>query len=378
MQLRLFLLLCVMVFTFSSPFSIAQDTQLNGMAIHSELRRDIYIGALYAAVPGTASDNLRDSEQDKKMVLKVIASRWSARSFEQHWTQSILINNNEEDLASFADAVLAFTSALGGKLVSGDEVTINSPLGQPLTMSVNGVEVFNLADNGNKFFGLLLDGWIGARPPSSNFKRDILNTPDDIANLQTIFDSLTPSAERIAEVEAWADNPAESAVETEATTQAVAAPPEPSAEELARRSAARAAAAASAAKAKAEAEAEAAAKAEAERKAEEERIAKEVEQKNAGLRLLYRSNVMKMIYTRVVYPSRAIDRNQEGDVELMVRLKRNGKLIEATINTESKYNLLNKAALRAAEDASPYPPAPEKLTDKEIELVIPIRFNIPG
>ncbi|MFK8021856.1 MAG: TonB family protein [Pseudomonadales bacterium] len=371
-----------MLFTLPVATISAQELQLNGMAIHSELRRDYYIGALFVAVPNSSSEDLLSSEQDKQMVLRVLAARWSARSFEQHWTQSILINNDEEDLANFAESVLRFTGSVGGKLVNGDEVIISSKLGGALTMSVNGVNVFSLESGGNEFFSLLLNAWIGARPPSSQFKGDILTAPGDVTNLRTIFDNLTYTDERVEEVRAWnesGDQLDNIATESTPTTETnpPPAPTKPSAAEIAKRAAARAAAAAAAAKAQAEAEAEAAAKLEAEKKAEEERLAKEVEQKNAGLRLLYRSNVMKMIYGRVVYPSRSIDRDQEGEVVLKVILRRNGELVDASVDKESEHNLLNKAALRAVELASPFPNAPEKLTDKQIELLIPIRFQIP-
>ena len=373
-----------MLFTLPVAQTRAQDLQLNGMAVHSELRRDYYIGALFVAVPNSASEDLLISEQDKQMVLRVLAPRWSARSFEQHWTQSILINNNEEDLANFAESVLSFTGSVDGKLVHGDEVIISNKLGKALTMTVNGVNVFTLENDGNKFFSLILNAWIGARPPSSQFKSDILTAPGDVTNLRTIFDNLAYADERIADVRAWSesggdqpdDSPAESAP-VAASKPAPAAPPKPSAAEIAKRAAARAAAAAAKAKAQAEAETEAAAKLEAEKEAEEQRLAQEVEQKNSGLRLLYRSNVMKMIYGRVVYPSRSIDRDQEGEVVLKVILKRNGELVSASVDKESEYKLLNKAALRAVELAEPFPNAPEKLTDKQIELLVPIRFQIP-
>ncbi len=87
---------------------------------------------------------------------------------------------------------------------------------------------------------------------------------------------------------------------------------------------------------------------------------------------------MKLIYARVLYPGRAIDRNQEGTVEINIRLKKNGELIEASFNQESEYSLLNRAALKAVQDASPFPAAPEKLSEDELELAIPIRFQIPG
>ncbi|MFK7733082.1 MAG: TonB family protein [Pseudomonadales bacterium] len=350
----------------------AQELQLNGIAIHSELRKDFYIAALYTSVPKNSAQELLNSEQDRRMVLRILASRWSARSFDQHWTQSILINNDPEDLSDLADTILDFTGSLGGKLVSGDEIIIDSPLGKPLTLSANGVELLQLADpvQSNAFFNLLLNSWIGARPPSSNFKRDILQAPADAGDLLAIFEGLTPANDRVAAIQAWSTEEtqqAEPEPEVAPATAQTTQPRGPTPQQLA------------AAKAKAAKEAAAAAAAaEAERLAEEARLAKEVEELAAGLTLLYRSNVMKLIYSRVVYPGRAIDRVQEGTVQLKVRLEKNGNLIEASLAQESKYSLLNKAALRAVQDAAPFPAAPEKLADEELELVIPIRFQIPG
>lgn len=347
----------------------AQELQLNGIAIHSELRKDFYIAALYTSVPKNSTEELLNSEQDRRMVLRILASRWSARSFDQHWTQSILINNPSEDLSQFASTILDFTGAIGGKLVSGDEVIIDNPLGKGLTFSINGVELLQVADpdQGRAFLNLLLNAWVGARPPSSNFKRDILQAPADAGDLLAIFDGLTPTDERVATIQSWsAEEEPESEPESEPATAQAAQPRGPTPQQLA------------AARAKAAEEAAAAAAAaEAERLAEQARLAKEVEELAAGLTLLYRSNVMKLIYSRVVYPGRAIDRNQEGTVQVKVRLNKDGNLIEASLSEESEYSLLNRAALKAVEEAAPFPAAPEKLAEEEVELEIPIRFQIP-
>lgn len=356
---------------FLHPVTVhSQELQLNGIAIYSELRTDFYIGALYTSVPKNSSDELLNSEQDRRMVLRILASRWSARSFDQHWTQSILINNESEDLSRFADTILDFTGILGGKLVSGDEIILDNPLGKGLTLSVNGVELMQVAEpaQGSAFFNLLLNSWVGARPPSSNFKQDILQAPADAADLLAIFDGLTPADGRLATIQGWSaeEEPEPAPQPTTATTEP-AQPRGPTPQQIA------------AARAKAAEEAAAAAAAEeAARLAEQARLAKEAEELAAGLTLLYRSNVMKLIYSRVVYPGRAIDRNQEGTVQLTVRLKKDGELIEASLAEESEYSLLNRAALKAVKDAAPFPTAPEKLAEEELVLDIPIRFQIPG
>ncbi|MEM8499453.1 MAG: TonB family protein [Pseudomonadota bacterium] len=355
---------------FQNLPTYAQDLQLNGIAIHSELRKDFYIAALYTSVPKNNAEELLTTEQDRRMVLRVLASRWSARSFDQHWTQSILINNESDELSRLADTILDFTGALGGKLVSGDEIIIDSPLGANLTFSINGVELLAVSDpvQGRAFFDLLLNAWIGARPPSSNFKRDILQAPADAGDLLAIFDGLTPADDRVAAIQGWsAEAEAEPEPEPEPVATPTAQPRGPTPEQVA------------AARAKAAEEAAAAAAAEeAARLAEQARLAKEVEELAAGLTLLYRSNVMKLIYARVVYPGRAIDRNQEGVVQIVVRLKKDGELIEASFAEESEYSLLNRAALKAVKDAAPFPAAPEKLAEEELVLEIPIRFQIPS
>ncbi len=361
---------CVFVLLLRTGTIQAQELQLNGIAIHSELRTDFYIGALYVSVPKSSADELLNAEQDRRMVLRVLASRWSARSFDQHWTQSILINNEQDALSKFADTILDFTGSVKGKLVSGDEVLIDNPLGKPLTFSVNGVQLMQVTDpaRGREFFNLLLNAWVGARPPSSDFKRDMLLAASDAGDLLAIFDGLKPADERVAAIQGWST---EEETEPEPPPEPASSPPAqpqgPTPQQIA------------AARARAAAEAAAAAAAEeARRQAEEARLAKEAEELAAGLTLLYRSNVMKIIYSRVVYPGRAIDRNQEGTVLLKVLLKKDGELIEASLQQESEFALLNRAALKAVEDAAPFPAAPAKLENEELQLDIPIRFQIPG
>ncbi len=363
-----------------------ESLQLNGIAIHSKLRRDIYIGALYVTVPSGNADDLMQSEQHKRLVLRVLASRWTDRSFQQHWTQALLINNDEEALATHAESIIRFTEVIGGDLQSGDEVVIDKPMAGPMTLAVNGVELFSLAQKQNSFFRLLLSGWIGPRPPASNFKRDILVAPRDSNDLLAIFNGLVPAAGRAATIAGWLgpeqeeqqEGPPPAVVEAQSNEEAEQTSSEQAqAEQEAARRAAEEAARQRAAEEAAKQAAEEARLAEEARIAEEKRQAKEIAERNAGLKLLYRSNVMKLVYQQVVYPNRAVDRNQEGSVTLKVTLNRDGELAETELDEASEYGLLNQAALKAVRRAAPFPAAPDALPDEQLELLIPVRFQIP-
>jgi protein TonB len=91
----------------------------------------------------------------------------------------------------------------------------------------------------------------------------------------------------------------------------------------------------------------------------------------------YRMSIMRSIYTRVVYPKRAIARNQQGVVVLKLALDKSGNLLSLNLEKASDYKMLNDAALRAVKVSAPYRQAPFKLSSSALEVSIPINFRIP-
>lgn len=98
----------------------------------------------------------------------------------------------------------------------------------------------------------------------------------------------------------------------------------------------------------------------------------------AGLFRIYRSNLLKKTYQHVIYPSSAIDRNQQGDVILKLTISRDGKIQQVDYNKRADFSSLNKAATRAVKNATPYPSAPKHLYGESFEVIMPIKFRLAG
>lgn len=91
----------------------------------------------------------------------------------------------------------------------------------------------------------------------------------------------------------------------------------------------------------------------------------------------YRSSIMRRVYTRVIYPSRAIARNQQGLVVVKLAVDKRGNLLDLDLAQASDYKLLNDAAMRAVKISAPYAKAPLNISSNTLEIKIPINFRIP-
>ncbi len=425
----------------SSTFAQAQGSAhqqltLNGLAVHWALGREYYIGSLY--LPETSSDPETILAMDglKRMEFKVTNEKWSPRRFAQMWNQAILINNKPEDLNAVSDAIIAFTGLAKDNLIYGDHILIDYTPGEGSKISLNGSLMF--ATKHDSFFTLLLNTWVGRRPPSSDFKTAILTlqTDEETEDLLSRFDVIVPEKSRVAVVAGWSTATLLAAKKTKAAPPKQTAKTKKKANSKASASTGTAAvvtttvvtttASASAvttsktktkvkvktkpkpkpkpkptsapvqktAKPSAEtkkvvAKTESKAKKPAQKttKKESPKVAatkkstiSEAEKEKArirGLRNLYRANMLRLTYRHVTYPSRAIKLNQEGTVVLKVTVNRKGKVLNIDREEKSKYVSLNKAAEKAVKKATPYPAIPEQLSGDKFDFKIPIRFRIP-
>ena len=90
----------------------------------------------------------------------------------------------------------------------------------------------------------------------------------------------------------------------------------------------------------------------------------------------YTPLVVAQIYKAIRYPNRAADKNQQGTVRIGVTINRSGKLVSAITTQESKYRLLNQAALKAVKKAAPFPELLEEMKADSFEVNLPITFRL--
>lgn len=91
---------------------------------------------------------------------------------------------------------------------------------------------------------------------------------------------------------------------------------------------------------------------------------------------IYRSSLLKKTYQHIIYPDSAIDQSIEGDIVIVVRVDRAGKVLALRYITKSSHRPLNTAARRAITNAQPYPAAPTKLKGDTFEVEMPIKFRL--
>lgn len=376
------------------------DLSLNGMAAFEQLRKEYYIGALYLGWPGHDPATIANMPGKKRMQINITADRWPALRFAQMWNQAITINNPSAVINANALDILAFTSLPKGDLVEGDRIVIELNNNATL-VSLNGVPA--LRTSSPALFNLLLNGWIGQRPPSSEFKRDILDLPKDEAgnNLVARFESMHPNDARKKTIAGWgfkvepetAAAPVVTAVTATATptppTPVAAAPKKPEVAETKPEAAAKPAAEIKPAETKpaepkhtpTPAAAVAAAPAEVAKAAPPQpdpaalaaKAAHDKEQET--LYGDYVSQVRNKVVRNIDYPRRAQKENIEGLVMVRIKTDRSGNLSSVEI-AQSADDLLDAEAQRAVRKAAPFQKVPDALDGSAFEVIVPIVFKL--
>jgi len=365
---------------FCAAFSaLAQggELQLNGLAPYSQLRKEYYIGGLFLGWPGRDPATIANMPGKKRMELRVTADRWPPMRFAQQWNQLILINNDSGVLDANVMDVLAFTGFPKGDLIEGDQLVIELEPEAGTSVSLNGTAVLHTGSPA--LFNLLLNTWIGLRPPSSEFKRDILNRPTDrsASELLARFETVTPNESRKKAVAAWTAK-----TETETTTPAkpkpaevaTAARSEPPVKAKSELKPASAAPAPVAAKMPAETREPAPAD-NATAQANAQRAKEERDKAQSALYNDYLAQVRRQVNKHIEYPRRAIKEGLEGLVVLRVQLDRLGNPLSIEL-AQSAHDILDKAAQSAVKDALPFPAASERLEGSQFQFLVPIVFKL--
>lgn len=375
---------------------VRAEPMLNGVGVHQELGREVFIGALYSESLSNDPGTLLRSTQPMRLELKIVALEgMTARRFSRLWIEGLAVNSKANELTAQADNTVLFDSMFKGRLQKDDHIVIASNPGSGITISLNKVELGIIEDN--SFFNMLLATWIGSVPLSSDYRESLLKVGDVDASLRSRFASITPAPNRAAEIAAW--NRKATQVEAVAAEPAVAAKPEtpkvsvPAIEKpkldipvpvvqqsSVSQSSAPAAEPVVAAVAPTAAEPTPVAPA----PVTPTQVAEDDEDDGPALtaqtllaRQFYVSDAIKKIRTKTKYPQRALDRGQAGNVRIAVIVDRNGNLIGSSIIESSQYELLNKEALDAIKRSSPFPALPEAIAGSRFEFTVPMRWALP-
>ncbi|WP_223669176.1 TonB family protein [Kangiella shandongensis] len=382
--------------------------KLNGLGVHSELRNEWFLDALYLASTTDDGEEAVSSPGAKRMELRVLADNLSGRRLKRFWIERIKNNNEASNVLANAKAVRDFAKLMDQDLVSGDIVTIDLLPGVATVIGVNGSEVGRI---GEEAFPLVLRTWVGDRPPSSEFKEAILGETSDVqrSELLSRFSSVQPSPARIAAFDQAAVAAKEEAErkkrEEEARKKREAAEEERKRLEEEKRKLEE--------QKKLEQEKAAEAQKEEEQlaaEAEAEKLRKELEEAKRKLaekdkvqqpqgptpaqieamRKKYSSQLGAHYIPYFEYPLQEIFRRHgksvlmrprkgktHGDVSISIEVDREGQLVGGSLVSSSGEKILDDAVMAALFDSVPFPSMPEELPEETFKTTVSISIPAP-
>jgi len=365
-----FLLVCI------SSFCLAAEPMLNGIAVHTDLGKEQFIGALYSNPLSDNADTLLASNQAMRMELKIVAPDGVAtRRFSRWWIEGMAINNAPALLTEQADNMVKFDGLFKGRFLQNDVIVFSYEPNKGVNVSVNDVMLGNIASD--KFFFMLMRTWVGRVPLSSDYKDNILKVGNVSADLKARFEHIKPTKERSAEIAAWSKikSPAELAAEKE--KENVKSSAQASSADSAKQLAALKAEAAKVEAAKAAAAQKSVSSVAAVTPNNEEDEKPALTAQTLLARQFYVSDLLKKIFSSTRYPKKALDKNLEGNVRISVVINRQGNVISTSLLQSSGVDILDEAALEAVNKAAPYPATPDAVSGATFEFTAPLKFILP-
>ena len=368
---------------------------LNGSTIYTDLGRDQFVAALYTEIRHNNPQAIQTMESEKRMEVRIL-NDYSKRRWVNLWMQSISINNNREVFSGAAEELIALMQASKSAPRKGDLLEYLFSPEHGTSMRFNGTEL--ISDLSGDVFGLMLRTWIGAIPPSTSFKEELLGNQRNTRS-RDLLETLTPTKQRIALAASWIapkkslakkavsptpapSKPVVKVAEENSTVKkstAEAEKPEPKAEpasnsEPSQQTGVEGTIASTSASAE-----ESESKSSSSDSTDENEVAEEEVDFDISQALAQRDYtplIVQKIYQNISYPSRAVTKNQQGTVRVALQIGRSGELQTLHTTQESKYGSLNRAALKAVQKAAPFPELPEAITADSFELSIPITFRL--
>lgn len=391
--------LSLITLLFLACSQVNADPLLNGLAIHSELGKESFIAGLSVSSLSSNSRDILIADEDKRIQVRVLTDRISARSFKRMWIEGMAINASSSELSENAQNMANFSNMLKYKLTAGDIFTIDR-VGDGVNVVLNGVLLGQIPDT--EFFDLLLRTLIGPVPLSSDFRDGLLAAGQIDDGLLARFDNTFPSDERIAAVESAVQSRPKpepvvegaSASEVATTTKPTIEPPAPAAPAVAPAIAAPVVGSAPAIKPPTVAANTAPAATPAPKATpkptpapqqqallnsdliEEDEEDIDFTAESLLAQQLYIAELKKWSYKFLKYPRRALERSWEGNVRLAITIDREGAVKDVVIVEESEHSTLTKAAVRAVNEASPFPELPKEMSGDEFAFTLPIVFRL--
>ena len=393
------------------------QTYLNGISSYEQLSKEYYLGALYLPEAQQNRDLVLSDNRAQKMVIKITASRWSPRKFEQVWRQDLALNNDLGEDIALTKQILDFTRFPKDNLTTGDVLEIRYSSKDGTEVLLNNETVVRV--EGKKLFNALLRAWIGDVPNSQHFQQEVLGQETLLqrsnADSASRFHALITEPERLKLVSGWVelekqaqlalaqaedDLRQEKARLDEQRKRDEEARKKAEADQKQREDERKQALAlaeqrkkeADAAQADASSDVDKVKQALAAQKAAEEKaaqLAKEQEEQAVEIQKTqqeilgrqfaldtYQWEVLRDVYKRVSYPEWARQFNQEGIVTVEFIVSNRGQLLGISSVTPADSGLLGQELKDAVNRAAPFNAFPVQIKERQLKMVIDYEFTL--
>lgn len=88
----------------------------------------------------------------------------------------------------------------------------------------------------------------------------------------------------------------------------------------------------------------------------------------------YLNELVRIVETHKYYPALSRRLGEIGEVDLSFTISSKGELLELSIKSASRFERLNKAALKAVQDSGLFPRFPSSLRQDKLDLALSLKF----
>ena len=400
---------------------------LFGISIHQEQLNDIYVGALFAAENIASVNQILDPSASKRMSLKFISS-YSNRKMSRLWKQRIAMNNPKSEWRPMTKEIVQFAGIFKRAMQAGDELNIDYEPVSGTSVYLNKTLFITIPNL--DFYKLLLNVWVGSIPPTKNFKIGITGNNKGPLNEQLItrYENIQPELgrfdeDKIVRTKLAKAETAKTDVKASTTPKKKANKNKSTAQKKIKSTTQEKKKPVISQKNKTDTdkvvkqlqndletprtEVEVVkpslvintdlgnvAKQETTKKAKSEPSKDKltspvVKEKVAKLDIppeeFFDADLFSGSYTRELissiravqkYPKKALIAGIEGEVTVLVKIDKWGKILENSIEQKSGSRILDRAVLKMVRKAAPFPVIPAELQAKEFEFEVPLSFTL--
>ncbi|MGH1373098.1 MAG: TonB family protein [Cellvibrionaceae bacterium] len=381
-----------------------------GLSSYEQLSRTLFYAGL-TSKRGINADELLQGDVAFQLDVVISSKSLSARRWRNLLMEGVMINHPADQLSSYADDLNQMMSQFTFRLRQGDRFAVQYHPVNGSKIRLNGLDLGRFEQP--QFSLLLLRGWVGDVPLSTDFKVSLFS--DQSSDIQTQMDSLTVTAERRAEtsraltgntgaIKAAKNQPAEikvapkkpsvsalpvntsiavtvvkpeplaASVEAEKNSQAVNSEPNGSSAPLAQPLPEAEAAVAASSNERSAQSRERVSDTDIDEPANED-IVEVMSEELLRLRQNYYRQLVAAVNAKKAIPFKAFQRGWKGDVRIEVSINRLGEVLEVTILEPSRYPLFNEQAITAAKTAEPLPEIPGEIRDENFTFSVPLSYT---